>query len=140
MIKVKENEKSISNFNYLYEQVGWGTYDEEIVQTALDNTIYSVSIYDDENIIGYGRIIGDNICFIYIHDVMVIPSYQSRGIGSMIMSNLLQKAEEIKKTNPSVRLYLGASYGKEGFYEKFGFVKRIDAGLGSGMIFQDKNE
>ena len=43
------------------------------------------------------------------------------------------------KENPSLRVYLGASKNKEGFYEKFGFNKRIDADLGYGMILKDNN-
>lgn len=40
--------------------------------------------------------------------------------------------------NPSLRVYLGASKNKEKFYERFGFVKRIDANLGYGMILKDR--
>ena len=140
MIKIKENNKDVNEFNYLYEEVGWGAYSYECSKKALDNTLYSISIYDEDKIIGFGRLIGDGICFIYIHDVMVVPSFQSQGIGSMIMSKLLEKVKEIKVENPSVRTYLGASTGKEGFYEKFGFVKREEAGLGSGMILQNKDD
>ena len=67
---------------------------------------------------------------------MVVPEYQSKKIGTIIMNNLLDKINEIRKENPSLRVYLGASKGKEGFYEKFGFVKRVEAGLGSGMILK----
>ena len=28
-IKIKENNKNIQEFNYLYEAVGWGAYDEK---------------------------------------------------------------------------------------------------------------
>ena len=140
MIKVKENNKDVNEFNYLYEEVGWGAYSYECSKKALDNTLYSISIYDEDKVIGFGRLIGDGICFIYIHDVMVVPSFQSQGIGSMIMNKLLEKVKEIKEENPSVRTYLGASAGKEGFYEKFGFVKRAEAGLGSGMILQNKDD
>jgi len=42
-----------------------GCYEREISQKALENTIYSVSVYDDGKIIGYGRLIGDSICYIY---------------------------------------------------------------------------
>ncbi len=140
MIKIKENNKDVNEFNYLYEEVGWGAYSYECSKKALDNTLYSISIYDEDKIIGFGRLIGDGICFIYIHDVMVVPSFQSQGIGSMIMNKLLEKVKEIKEENPSVRTYLGASAGKEGFYEKFGFVKREEAGLGSGMILQNKDD
>ena len=135
MISIKENVNSIEEFNYLYDAVGWGSYDEKVSEKALANTMYSVSVYDDDKIIGYGRIIGDGICFLYIHDVMVAPKYQNKKIGSQIMNKLLEKVNQIKIENPYVRVYLGASKGKEKFYERFGFITREDANLGSGMIF-----
>ena len=134
MISIKENVNSIEEFNYLYDAVGWGSYDEKVSEKALANTMYSVSVYDDDKIIGYGRIIGDGICFLYIHDVMVIPKYQNKKIDSQIMNKLLEKVNQIKIENPYVRVYLGASKGKEKFYERFGFITREDANLGSGMI------
>ena len=85
---------------------------------------------------GYGRLIGDTICFMYIQDVMVKPEFQNKKIGTMIMNKLLEKINEIKKENPNIRVYLGASKNKESFYEKFGFIKRIDANLGYGMILK----
>ena len=140
MINIKENLKNVEEFNLLYDAVGWGAYDEKIAQKALDNTFYSVSVYDGNQIIGYGRIIGDAICFLYIQDIMVKPEYQGNKIGTMIMNKLLEKINEIKKENPNLRVYLGASKNKEKFYEKFGFVKRIDADLGYGMILNRKKE
>ena len=137
MISIKENVKNTEEFNMLYDAIGWGAYDGKIVQKALDNTFYSVSVYDDEKIVGYGRIIGDSICFLYIQDIMVKPEYQGNKIGTMIMNRLLEKINEIKKENPDLRVYLGASKNKEEFYEKFGFVKRIDADLGYGMIYKE---
>ena len=136
MIKIKENNKNVEEFNKLYDSVGWGAYSNEISTKALDNTFYSVSVYDDDIIIGYGRLIGDTICFIYIHDIMVVPEYQAKGIGTLIMNKLLEKIEEIKKENPSLRVYLGASKDREGFYKKFGFIERTDADLGAGMILK----
>ena len=137
MINIKENNNNIEEFNYLYDAVGWGAYDKDITKRALDNTFYSVSVYDDDKIIGYGRLIGDTICFIHIHDVMVVPEYQCKKIGTMIMNKLLEKIKELKHKNPDLLVYLGASKNKEGFYEKFGFVTRTDADLGAGMILKD---
>lgn len=138
MIQIKENINDVTEFNLLYDSVGWGAYDKKITQKAMRNTYYSVSIYDDKKIIGYGRLIGDGICFMYIQDVMVIPEYQKRKIGTLIMEKLISKIKEIEKCNPDMRTYLGASKGKEKFYERFGFITRIDAGLGSGMILKNK--
>lgn len=136
MLNIKENNKNIEEFNLLYNSVGWGAYNDEITKRALDNTFYSVSVYENDEIVGFGRLIGDTICFMYIQDIMVKPKFQNKKIGTMIMNKLLEKIDELKKENPDIRVYLGASKGKEKFYEKFGFVKRIDANLGYGMILK----
>ncbi len=134
MIKYVEKLPTAKEFNYLTNKVGWGERKEEIVDEALKNSIYTLCVYDDDNIIGFGRIIGDKTIFLYIQDIMVIPEYQSKNIGSNIMVNILNKVDELKKINPSIRTYLGASSGKEDFYKKFGFSTRNEAGLGAGMV------
>ena len=138
MLSIKENCKSVEEFNLLYDSVGWGAYSKEITKKALDNTYYSVSIYEDDNIVGYGRLIGDTICFMYIQDVMVKPEFQNKKIGTMIMNKLLEKISELRIENPNIRVYLGATKNKEKFYERFGFVKRIDEDLGYGMILKSR--
>lgn len=140
MIEIKENNKSVYEFNLLYDSVGWGAYNNEITKKALDNTFYSISIYDDDKIIGYGRLIGDTICFLHVQDIMVKPEYQGKQIGTLIMNKLLEKINEIKKENPDLRVYIGASKNREKFYERFGFVRRIDVDLGYGMILNRKKE
>ena len=140
MITYVENVKNVNEYNILYEKVGWGKRNELVVKKALDNTVYSISAYDYGKIVGYGRIIGDKTIFLYIQDVMVDPEYQGRKIGTEIMYKLLDKIEEYKKDIPGLRVYLGASYSKEGFYKKFGFKTRKEAGLGEGMILQSINK
>lgn len=137
-MKILENIDNVEEYNYLFDIVGWGSYPKEISKKALSNNIYSVSIYDKDNIIGYGRLIGDGIIFLYIHDVMVKPDYQGKGIGKTIMQKLLSKVEELRKENPDLLLYLGASKGKEDFYRKCGFITREEAGLGAGMIYNEE--
>ena len=133
-IKIVERIPTSDEFNTLTDAVDWGKRDNKIVEEALKNTLYSICVYDGDKLIGYGRIIGDKTIFLYIHDVMVIPEYQGKKIGTKIMENLLEKIKEYKKVNPEIRTYLGASKGKEGFYEKFGFVSRPNNELGAGMI------
>lgn len=89
--------------------------------------------------IGYGRIIGDKTIFLHIHDVMVRPEYQGIGIGTGIMNKILDKVNVYRGVNPGIRVCLGASKGKEGFYEKFGFVGRPNESLGAGMVFDANN-
>ena len=134
MIKYSEEKISVENFNYLNEKVGWGKRDNIVVKEALDNTLYSITVYDEKKVIGYGRIIGDKTIFLYIQDIIVIPEYQGNKIGTEIMNLLLEKINEYKKINPAIRTYIGPSLGRESFYKKFGFKTRKEAGLGEGMV------
>lgn len=134
MIKYLEQTPSAEEFNYLTNSVGWGIREILIVEEALKNTLYSLCVYDDNRLIGYGRIIGDKTIFLYIQDVMVIPEYQNKHIGTGIIENLVKQIDKYKKINPNIRTYLGASKGKESFYEKFGFISRPNKDLGSGMV------
>ena len=137
-IKYINKTPTEDEFNDLTEAVDWGRRDNEIVKEALNNTLYSLCVYDGDKLIGYGRIIGDKTIFLYIQDVMVIPEYQEKQIGTGIMKELLRQIEEYKKINPDIRTYLGASKGKEAFYEKFGFVSRPNEELGAGMILYNQ--
>ena len=133
-----EKTPTATEFNTLTESVGWGTRENNIVEEALKNTLYSLCVYNENKLIGYGRIIGDKTIFLYIQDIMVIPEYQGKKIGTGIMNKLLEQIDEYKKVNPDIRTYLGASKGKESFYEKFGFISRPNEELGAGMILYDK--
>ena len=136
-IKFIERTPTVNEFNNLTKAVGWGRREDFIVEEALKNTLYSLCVYDNDELIGYGRIIGDKTIFLYIHDVMVIPSYQDKNIGTGIMKELLKQIDEYKKVNPDIRIYLGASKNKEGFYKKFGFVCRPNDELGAGMFLAE---
>lgn len=137
-IKYKNKIPTPEEFNTLTDAVGWGKRKNSIVKKALENTLYSICVFDNDKLIGYGRIIGDKTIFLYIHDIMVIPEYQGKKIGTEIMNKLLNQIEKYKKINPNIRTYLGASKGKESFYEKFGFISRPNEDLGAGMILYNK--
>ena len=138
-IKYIDKTPTADEFNQLTEAVGWGRRENAVVEEALRYTLYSVCAYDEDKLIGYGRIIGDKTIFLHIHDVMVRPEYQGIGIGTGIMNKLLDKVNEYRRVNPGIRVYLGASKGKEGFYEKFGFVSRPNESLGAGMVLNSDN-
>ena len=134
MMQYIEATPTADEFNTLTDSVGWGCTNREIVEKALKNTVYSICAYDDNKIIGFGRLIGDTAMFLYIQDIMVLPEYQRQQVGSSIMKYLINKVDEFKKDNLDIRTYLGASKGKDAFYKKFGFVTREEAGLGAGMV------
>ena len=139
-IRYIEYFPTCEEYNMLSEAVGWGTRKESIIEEALKHTLYSLCVYDEDKLIGYGRLLGDKTIFLYIHSVMVVPEYQGKSIGTGIINKLLEQINEYKKVNPDIRTYLGAAKGKEGFYEKFGFEVRPNGDVGAGMILYDKED
>lgn len=133
-VKYINKNPTVDEFNQLTEAVGWGRREIASVEETLKHTLYSVCVYDEDKLIDYGRIIGDKTIFLHIHDVMVRPEYQGVGIGTRIMNKILDKVNEYRGVNLGIRVYLGASKGKEGFYERFGFVGRPNENLGVGMV------
>lgn len=134
MIDYIEKTPSVSEYSSLTNAVGWGVSESGIVETALANSLYIICAYDAEKIIGFGRLIGDGVMFLYVQDIMVLPEYQGQKIGTRIMERIVKKILEYKQTNRDLRAYLGASVGKDEFYKRFGFITRGEAGLGAGMV------
>lgn len=134
-IKYINERPEIEKYIHLRENVGWGTIEKDIVKKSFDNTIYFISAYDDEKLIGFGRMVGDRYMFLYIQDIMILPEYQRLGIGREIVNSIIKNAEELKNESPQIRLYLGSVKGKEEFYRKLGFVTREEKGLGQAMIY-----
>ena len=134
MITYKEFTPTPQQFNQLTDSVGWGTRDDAVVKKALTKSLFCIGAFDDDKLIGFARIIGDETVFLYIQDVMVRPEYQGQKIGTGIMEKLIEKINQYKTVNKGIRTYLGASAGKENFYTRFGFETRADAGLGPGMV------
>ena len=138
MIDFIEKKPSAQEYSSLTGAVGWGREPDGIVEEMFENTLYSVCAYDGEKIIGFARIVGDGMLFAYIQDVMVLPEYQGRHIGSVLMEYIMGEISRRTAISPNIRTYLGASEGKEDFYRRFGFVTREELGLGAGMILKKR--
>ncbi|MCM3410463.1 GNAT family N-acetyltransferase [Metabacillus litoralis] len=120
---------SFEQFVSLHEASGLikskkGTYTREQLYQAAENSWYHISIYDQEQLIAFGRMISDGVYQALICDVMVNPSYQKQGLGKKIIEALLQKCKD--SGIQSVQLF--SAKGKQQFYKKLGFEEReLDA-------------
>ncbi|MBU5592474.1 GNAT family N-acetyltransferase [Clostridium sp. MSJ-4] len=113
-------------------------YKKNDIIEALKNTLYSVVIYDNKNPIAIGRVIGDGRIAFFIKDVVVHPDYRNKQIGMMVVNNLLDYIESCCCENPYIGLM--AMPNTEGFYEKFGFIRRPNEGFGAGMICLERRK
>lgn len=104
-----------SIFISFVNQIWNGDYDMERTQVALSKT-FNITVYDDKKLVGCLRILTDGYFFGTITELLVLPKYQKRGIGSRLL--------ELAKENTPTMLYFGAQPGVEAFYEKMA-VKKV---------------
>ncbi len=64
---------------------GMGNKDLKRSQIALENSLFTASLYDKEKLIGFGRVVGDGGITYVVSDIMVDKDYQRRGFAEQIM-------------------------------------------------------
>ena len=120
-LKIKYNELTAEQFIELWETV-WGDGPTlEQTELAMKHTLFRVSIWDDDKIVAMARMNGDMGLNYYIKDVVVRPEYQKRGIGRMLINELLKFINDNGVKGTDVFVELCAVPDKIPFYEKFGF-------------------
>lgn len=118
---IKHNELKAEEFIFLWETV-WGDGPSlEQTRLAMEHTLFRVSIYDGNEIVAMARMIGDMGLDYYIKDVVVKPEYQGKGIGRLLINELLKFIKENGIKNTDIFVELCAMPDKIPFYKKFGF-------------------
>ena len=118
---IKHNELTAEEFIFLWETV-WGNGPSlEQTKLAMEHTLFIVSIYDGNEIVAMARMIGDMGLDYYIKDVVVKPEYQGKGIGRLLINELLKFIKENGVKDTEIFVELCAVPDKIPFYEKFGF-------------------
>jgi GNAT superfamily N-acetyltransferase len=98
----------------ILKRVGMGYHTSEIHRRAFTKSFTVVFAFDGDALVGFGRAISDGEYQAAIYDVAVLPSYQGRGIGRMIVNAVVTNT-------PGCSFILYASPGKSAFYAKEGF-------------------
>jgi len=127
------NAISVEDYNALRLSAGWSVIEPEQAQAGLAGSAFITAAQDGEKTVGTGRLVWDGGYAALIKDVLVLPEYQSMGIGTAMMEQILSFLKEKLKPGWGVSVDLMAAIDKEGFYEKFGFVSRPRENRGAGM-------
>ena len=133
-LKTEINTLTPELFLELYQSVGWEPPCLEQVKTALQNTMATFTVYDNDMAVGMVRLIGDGGMSFYIKDFAVIPSYQSKGVGTLLVESIEKYIREVKNPDWAVSLELISSKDAVAFYKKKGFEERPCEWDGPGMF------
>lgn len=111
------------NIPKLLELVGMSFCESEVHRISFENSYASIFVFDEDKLIGFGRMISDGVRQSALYDIAINPDYQGQGIGKEIVSRLIAKT-------PNCNIILYASPGKENFYKRLKFKK-----MKTGMAF-----
>jgi GNAT superfamily N-acetyltransferase len=103
----------------MYSIVGWnrdGSRTVPALQKMLEKTSHYVTAFDGSQLIGFGRVISDDIFLFQLSDVMVRPEFRKRGIGLQILKQLLDALPPNANTIRMIDGFINSSV-----WEKLGY-------------------
>ncbi|MFO7969048.1 MAG: GNAT family N-acetyltransferase [Candidatus Izemoplasmatales bacterium] len=134
-IKYKENKEiEIDKLVSLYSAVKWESYSNHpnLLNKIIKNSLFSISAWDETNLIGLIRVVGDDLSIIYIQDLLVLPEYQRKGIGKELLNKILIKYKHIKQIVLITDKNDKANY----FYKSLGMKLADEIGINAYLKFK----
>ncbi len=135
-IEIHENELSVENFMYIYNSTHWKPFSASQISLSLQNDSYHVSAWINKEIVGMGRLVGDGVMYWYIQNLIVLPKYQLKGVGTAIMNSLLSYIKNNSLKGSHITVGLMCSESVTSFYEKFSFQVRPYDKYGPGATLE----
>ena len=108
------------DFINIRNNLNWNFIPYDLVKRAIDGSMVNISVFDEENCIGVGRIVGDNVLKGMLTDIMVLKEYQGRGIGKIIVTSLIKELNDFVKEGESFQLEASPTANNRDFYIKCG--------------------
>lgn len=87
-LDLRHEKPTVEQYLALRKDAGLSAMGEEGARIGLPHSLFAVTLYDEDKLIGMGRVIGDGGCFFQVTDIAVKPSHQGRGYGKIIMQEI----------------------------------------------------
>ena len=103
----------------LYKSVGWHAYCvPKAMEQGFAASLCTLGAYDQNELVGLLRLVGDGITVVLIQDILVRPEYQRRGVGRRLIASLLSRYAHVRQ------IYVLTDDLTEtvGFYKAVGFT------------------
>ena len=104
----------------LYQQADWTRQRSlEQIEEMLDNTPICLGVWKGGRLVGFARVLTDELFRALIDDVIVDKEFRSMGIGKRMIKELVQRLDNVEL------VVLGCEHRLVKFYEGLGFKKSI---------------
>jgi ribosomal protein S18 acetylase RimI-like enzyme len=118
---------SVADYCRLRAVAGLTSRSEVAATAGLPLTVIGVVVKRGDNAVGMGRIIGDGL-FYQVVDIAVEPAHQGKGLGKLIVSNLMRELRLIAPAEAYVSLIADGEANR--LYAQYGFQPTAPASIG----------
>lgn len=110
----------------LYKSVGWCSYTNrpQMFEHAFKNSLRIFGAYDGKKLVGIVRAVGDGYSILFIQDILILPEYQRKGIGTKLLKTMLKAYPEVYQTE----LATDNTEKTVSFYKSCGFLPYSEIG------------
>ncbi len=126
-IKISEyNNYKPEEILNLYGSVGWCSYTNrlDMLEHAFEHSLKILGAHDGEKLVGIIRAVGDGYSVLFIQDILVIPEYQRKGIGTKLLKSILDLYPDVYQ----IQLVTDNTEKTIAFYKSCGFLPYSEIG------------
>ena len=128
-IRYKEfGAEELERIKDIYRGEGWTAYlqDDEALCRAYENSLYCLGVYDEDTMIGFVRCVGDGEHILLVQDLIIIPEYQRKGIGTALLKQVWDKYSHVRMFQVNTDM---ADERDNHFYQAMGMKPISDGGM-----------
>lgn len=115
-IKINDDHISYEAVHEVIQKSGLSTRSVELTERAFKGSFLKVFVFDEDRLIAVGRAISDGVYQAAVYDIAVLPEYQKKGAGKLLM-------EAINNSLSGFNILLYANPPAVDFYKKLGYYK-----------------
>ena len=110
----------------LYSAVGWTSYTENlpVLERGFQNSLLVLAAYENDELLGIIRVVGDGCTIIWIQDLLVFPARQRQGVGTALLKAVLDQYPEVRQ----IELATDNTPETVAFYKSLGFSEFSEIG------------
>lgn len=105
----------------LYSSVGWTVYTDnpQVLRQGFQNSLLVLAAYENDDLLGIIRVVGDGFTIIFVQDILVFPEKQRKGVGTALLKAIFERYANVRQ----IELVTDDTPQTAAFYKALGFTE-----------------